>query len=68
MHPVLFLQVAQSLLGCKLEDVQVADPYILSRLRADISMQLNSLKNAAYTSGYVSGKGEVAASADKRFA
>ena len=57
-----------ALLGCKVEDSKVSDPYVLNRLRADIAMQLNSLKNAAYTAGYTAGKGEVAASADRRFA
>ena len=56
------------MLGCKFEDAKVADSYVLTRLRDDIDMQLSSLKNAAYASGYMAGKGEVAALADKRFA
>ena len=67
-HFLFSFQVAQALLGCKLEDAKVADPYILSRLRDDIDMQLSSLKNASYAIGYIAGKGEVAASADRRFA
>jgi cystathionine beta-lyase family protein involved in aluminum resistance len=31
-------------------------------------MQLNALKNLAYTAGYVAGKGELVSAAEKRFA
>ena len=41
---------------------------MLTRLRADVEMQLNALRNAAYTSGYVAGKGEVVGFAVKRYA
>ena len=70
-HPAVLhapsFQMSQALLSCPLGDAKV-DAYVLTRLRADISMQLNSMKNAAYAAGYVAGKGEVAAAADRRFA
>ncbi len=43
------------------------DAYALARLRADLEMQLSSLKNAAYAAGYVAGKGEVVAHAERRY-
>lgn len=63
-------QVTLALMGCKLEDAQggVASPYVMARLRADLEMRLNALKNAAYTTGYVAGKGEIVAFANKSFA
>ncbi|GAX85842.1 hypothetical protein CEUSTIGMA_g13257.t1 [Chlamydomonas eustigma] len=61
-------KVSLSLCGCKLEDSPAADAYNLGRLRADVEMQLNALKNLAYTSGYVAGKGELVSAAEKRFA
>ncbi len=65
----LLQTVSQALLGCKLEEAKaLEDPYILSRLRADVQSQVNSLKNAAYAAGYVAGKGEVVAFAEGRFA
>ncbi|KAG1669009.1 hypothetical protein FOA52_000602 [Chlamydomonas sp. UWO 241] len=61
--------IARTLLGTGLSEcAAVQDPYTLQRLRADVAMQLNSLKNAAYAQGYVAGKGEVVAYAEKRFA
>ena len=44
------------------------DAYALARLRADLEMQLSSLKNAAYAAGHVAGKGEVVAHAERRYA
>lgn len=44
------------------------DPYALARLRADLEMQLTSLKNASFAAGYVAGKGEMVARADRRYA
>ncbi|GLC45750.1 hypothetical protein PLESTB_000502400 [Pleodorina starrii] len=43
------------------------DAYCMARLRADLEMQLTGLKNAAYAAGYVAGKGEVVAHAERRF-
>ncbi|KXZ57037.1 hypothetical protein GPECTOR_1g98 [Gonium pectorale] len=43
------------------------DPYIMARLRADVEMQLTSLKNAAFAAGYVAGKGEVVAHAERKY-
>ncbi len=44
------------------------DGYAMARLRADVEMQLSSLKNAAYAAGYVAGKGEMVARAERRYA
>ncbi|GIL72316.1 hypothetical protein Vretimale_3978 [Volvox reticuliferus] len=43
------------------------DAYAMARLRAELEMQLTSLKNAAYAAGYVAGKGEVVAHAERRY-
>ncbi|GIL64893.1 hypothetical protein Vafri_18732 [Volvox africanus] len=43
------------------------DAYAMARLRAEMEMQLTSLKNAAYAAGYVAGKGEVVAHAERRY-
>ncbi|KAG2446219.1 hypothetical protein HXX76_000811 [Chlamydomonas incerta] len=43
------------------------DGYAMARLRADLEMQLSCLKNAAYAAGYVAGKGEVVAHAERRY-
>ncbi|GFR41444.1 hypothetical protein Agub_g2131 [Astrephomene gubernaculifera] len=43
------------------------DAYGMARLRADVEMQMSSLKNAAYAAGYVAGKGEVVAHAERRY-
>jgi hypothetical protein len=64
---VLPLQVAAAVLGKPLAEAGV-DPYLLSRLRADVQMELTSFKNAAYTLGYTSAKEEVVAYATKRYA
>jgi hypothetical protein len=42
--------------------------YALARLRADLEVQLTSLKNAAFAAGYVAGKGEMVARAERRYA
>lgn len=55
------------MLGKPLAEAGV-DPYLLSRLRADVQMELTSFKNAAYTLGYTSAKEEVVAYATKRYA
>eukprot|EP00798_Chlamydomonas_sp_ICE-L_P013852 gene13852-19775_t len=43
------------------------EAYIMSTLKADIEMQLNCIRNAAYAAGYVAGKGELVGYADKRY-
>lgn len=45
-----------------------ADDYVLRRLKADIQMELNAFKNAAFTAGYNAGKGEIIAFATKQYA
>ncbi len=68
----LLATAVAALLGCASADEAVAggklEGYALSRLRADIAMQLSGLKNAAYAAGYVAGKGEMVAHAEKRYA
>ena len=59
--------MAQTLLGCKLEEAKTSDPAALARLRADVEMQLTALKNAAYASGYLAGKGEVVSFGQRLF-
>lgn len=44
------------------------DDYVLRRLKADVQMELTAFKNAAFTSGYNAGKGEVVAFATKQYA
>lgn len=59
-----------ALLGTSLSDASAAgqiEPYVLARLRADLEMQLTSLKNASFAAGYVAGKGEVVAHAERRY-
>ncbi len=59
--------VSGALLGCKLGEAK-AEPYVLRRLQADVEAKLNAMKNAAYTAGYLAGKGQVCAAGDRRFA
>jgi hypothetical protein len=61
------LQVAQALMG-KSAAESGADDYVLRRLKADIQMELNAFKNAAFTAGYNAGKGEIIAFATKQYA
>lgn len=44
------------------------DADILRKLTADVSMELNALRNAAYTNGFFAAKGAVAASISKSYA
>ncbi|MEW5303295.1 MAG: hypothetical protein WDW38_001620 [Sanguina aurantia] len=59
--------VSGVLLGKAVDEAEL-EPYILTRLRADLATTLNALKNAAYSSGYVAGKGEIVAFAQKLYA
>ena len=52
--------MSQTLLG-KAPEASGASDYALARLRADLEMQLNAFKNAAFAAGYNAGKGEVLA-------
>lgn len=54
-------------MGKQLGELQL-DPYVVQRLRADVEMQLGALKNAAYTSGFVSAQQAVVAQATGRWA
>lgn len=60
-------QVCAALLGGKTFAQADLDPYVSARLHADVEMQLNAFKNAAYTSGYVSAREQVVAYATKRW-
>jgi hypothetical protein len=53
-------QVAATLLGKTLKEAAL-DPYVMQRLLADVESHLNGLRNAAFASGYVAGKGELVA-------
>ena len=66
----LMQEVAKMLMGCKIEecDQSTVTPSKVATLRANFEMVINSLKNAAYASGYSAGKGEVVAAAERRFA
>lgn len=59
--------MALALVGKQLGELQL-DPYVVQRLRADVEMQLGALKNAAYTSGFVSAQQAVVAQATGRWA
>lgn len=60
-------QVTQALLGKPAAEAG-ADAYVLRRLKADLQMELTAFKNAAFTSGYNAGKGEVVAFATRQYA
>jgi hypothetical protein len=61
----LMREIAKTLMGCKIEE---CDSSKVAAVRANVEMLVNSLKNAAYASGYTAGKGEVVAAAERRFA
>lgn len=50
------------------EEEGVTEKWIMSRLKLDIEMQLNAVRNAAYAAGHLAGKGEVVAFGEKRYA
>lgn len=59
------IQVASTLLGDAAASV---DPDALRRLKADVEVQLNALRNAAYAGGFVAAKGAIAGSINGVFA
>jgi hypothetical protein len=61
----LMQEISKTLMGCKIEE---CDSSKVAAVRANAEMLINSLKNAAYASGYTAGKGEVVAAAERRFA
>ena len=58
--------MASTLLGTTLQDAKL-DPYVVQRLLADVEAHLNGLRNAAFASGYVAGKGELVACAQRTY-
>lgn len=61
------VQVSHALVGKASSELAV-EPYVLARLKADMESQLTALKNASYAAGYVAGKGEMVAHAQRTFA
>ncbi len=50
------------------EAAAAADPDKLRQLKADVAMELNALRNAAYAGGFTAAKGAMTAAASGLFA
>jgi hypothetical protein len=57
LPPLADLQIAATLLG---DGAPAANPDVLRRLKADVEVQLNALRNAAYAGGFAAARGAVA--------
>jgi hypothetical protein len=64
-HPTPLVQVASTLLG---DGAASVDSDVLRRLKADVEMQLNALRNAAYAGGFAAAKGAIAGAINGVFA
>lgn len=63
-HPFNLLplpQIATTLMGA--EAAAAMDPEKLRQVKADVAMELNALRNAAYSGGFAAAKGALAAAA-----
>ena len=52
------MQIGSTLVGG--EAVSSVDADVMRRLKADVAMQLNALRNAAYAGGFATAKGAIA--------
>lgn len=50
------------------EAAAAADADVVRRLKADVAMQLNALRNAAYAGGFSAAKGAIAAAVSGAYA
>ena len=60
------LQIASTLMGA--EAASSVDSDVMRRLKADVAMQLNTLRNAAYAGGFAAAKGAIAAAISGQYA
>ncbi len=49
-------------------DAASIDADVLRRLTADVAMELNALRNAAYANGFTAAKGAIAGAISQQFA
>lgn len=66
-QPACLPQIAGTALGSA-EAVAALDADVLRRLKADVAMELNALRNAAYAGGFAAAKGAITAVVDGQFA
>lgn len=50
------------------EAAAAVDADVLRRLKADVAMRLNALRNASYAGGFAAAKGAIAAAVQGQFA
>ena len=60
------MQIASTLMGE--EAASGVDGDVMRRLKADVAMQLNTLRNAAYAGGFAAAKGAIAATISGQYA
>lgn len=65
-HPAC-RQIAGTVLGSA-EAAAAVDADVLRRLKADVAMRLNALRNASYAGGFAAAKGAIAAAVQGQYA